>query len=81
MLLCSRSCESASGSLPWLASTHRKAEDGIDEPGVGDGSTAYEKLTSFHEDKTVAAVVAFAKAFSDEFGDAVQIVQFQGIGK
>ena len=58
-----------------------RSEDGIDELGVGDGSTAYEKLTSFHEDKTVEAVVAFAKALSDEFGDAVQIVLCQGIRK
>ena len=58
-----------------------RSEDGIDELRVGDGSTAYEKLTSFHEDKTVEAVVAFAKALSDEFGDAVQIVLCQGIRK
>jgi len=52
-----------------------KVEDIIDELVVGDGSRAYELLTSSHPGKSVEEAVAFAASLTGNFAGEVQVVE------
>ena len=50
-------------------------EDTIDEICVGDGSNAYDMLTSSHPEESLEQAITFARSLTGEFSGEIQIVE------
>jgi hypothetical protein len=52
-----------------------KIEDIVDEICVGDGSNAYDLLTSSHPEQSLDEAISFARSLTGEFSGEIQIVE------
>ena len=54
----------------------RDSKTSLTEICVGDGSQPYELLTSYHENETLAEVIAFSDSLTGEFAGEAQVIEF-----